>query len=223
MTGRFLARASIAVAVLAGLATHVTGGGVDPVRHMLSDSAVSPAGGALLGAACAALIVVAGTLAAAGGTHHRSRMVAGLLAVWAVALATIVLFPTNAPGTELTTTAVVHRWGAALTAVVPPMVGLLVARTRRLRTLSWLTAAAAAVFGAAHAPAVLWGAGVVPYAGLAERVLFGLILALLWWTADDLRPERAPAVRPEYQASQPPPEPRSSQALSAVHGGAEQS
>ena len=199
MTGRTVARVGIAVAVLAGLATHLAGGGVDPIRRMHSDSVASVPGAVLLGTACAALVVVAGALAAMARRGRRARVVVPLLTAWAAALVAIVVFPTNPPGTELTNAAVVHRYGAALTAVVPPIVGLLVARTRRLRTVSWLTAGAAAVFGAAHAPAVLSGADVVPYAGLAERVLFGLILALLWQAAHELdpRPARATSIEPE--------------------------
>jgi hypothetical protein len=193
MTPRMLARAGIAVAVLAGLATHLAGDGIDPIQRMLSDSAATVPGAVLLGTACAALVVVAGALAATARRGRRGRVVVPLLGVWAAALVAIVVFPTNPPGTELTNAAVVHRYGAALTAVVPPIAGLVVARTRRLRTVSWLTAGAAALFGAAHAPAVLSGADVVPYAGLAERVLFGLILVLLWQTAHDLGAEPVPA------------------------------
>jgi hypothetical protein len=192
MTSRILARAGIVIAVLAGLATHVTGGGVNPLNRMLSDSSASVPGAILLGTACAALVVVAAALVAEARHHRRARFVVPLLVLWAVALVAIVVFPTNLPGTELTDAAIVHRYGAGLTAVVPPIVGLVVARTRRLRTVSWLTAGAAALFGAAHVPAVLLGGDVVPYAGLAERVLFGLVFVMLWRTADDLVPPAAP-------------------------------
>jgi hypothetical protein len=182
--------------VLAGIATHLVGGGVDPVRRMLSDSVASTPGAVLLGTACAGLVAVAAALAVSMRRRPRARLVVTLLGVWAAALVAIVVFPTNPPGTELTDAAVAHRYGAALTAVVPPLVGLLVARTRRLRTVSWLTAGAAALFGAAHGPAVLMGADVVPYAGLAERVLFGLIVTLLWLVGREPTPAALPEAAP---------------------------
>ena len=49
------------------------------------------------------------------------------------------------------------------------------------------------LFGVAHGPAVLFGADVLPYAGLAERILFALILVVLALIARDLagRKDRA--------------------------------
>ena len=96
------------------------------------------------------------------------------------------LFPTNLPGTELTDSAIVHRYGAAVVAAVPPVIGLLVARSRRLRTASLITTGGVVLFGLAHGPAVLFGGAVMPYAGLAERILFALILVVLVLSARDL-------------------------------------
>lgn len=178
--------AGLTTTVLAGVAMHVTGT-VDPVHQMISDAAGSPQGLLLLAIACAGLVAVAGALAATAvrrGPHR--RLVPALLAVWAAALAAITIFPTNAPGTELDNAAIIHRYGAALTAAVPPIVGLLVARTRRLRTAAWVTGGAALLFGALHGPAVLLGGDVVPYAGAAERVLFALILVLLAMTGREM-------------------------------------
>lgn len=183
-----LAWAGLGLTVLAGVAMHLSGT-VDPVHHMISDVVAEPAGAMLLALACAGLVAVAGALATVAARHGpRRRLVPALLGVWAAALVTITVFPTNMPGTELTQSAVIHRYGAALTAVVPPVVGLLVARTRQLRNAAWTTAGAAALFAAAHGPAVLLGADVVPYAGLAERLLFALILVLLVLIGRDLRP-----------------------------------
>jgi hypothetical protein len=178
----------LAVAVVAGVSMHLVAG-IDPVNQMLSDAVVSVPGAVLLGTACAGLVLVAGVLAVRAARHGPwRRLVPALLGVWAAALAAIVVFPTNPAGMPVDTAAVIHRYGAAMLAVVPPIVGLLVARTRRLRTAAWTTAGAAALFGLLHGPAVLLGAGVVPYAGLTERVLFALILVLLALTARELRP-----------------------------------
>jgi hypothetical protein len=81
---------------------------------------------------------------------------------------------------------VLHRYGAAFAAAVPPVLGLLLARSRRLRTASLVTGGGAALYGAAHGPAVLFGADVLPYAGLAERILFALIFVVLALTVRDL-------------------------------------
>jgi hypothetical protein len=178
----------LAVAVVAGVSLHLVAG-IDPVNQMLSDAVVSVPGAVLLGTACAGLVAVAAALAVAAARHGpRPRLVPALLGVWAAALVAIVVFPTNPPGMPATTAAVIHRYGAAMLAVVPPIVGLLVAQTRRLRVAAWTTAGAAALFGLLHGPAVLLGSDVVPYAGLTERILFGLILVLLALTAGELRP-----------------------------------
>jgi hypothetical protein len=179
--------AALVVAVVAGLAMQAVGS-VDPMHQMLSDTVASWPGALLLAMACAALVVVAGCLAIGAGPARsvRTRVLHALLALWAAGLVAVAVFPTNLPGAELTDTAVLHRYGAALTAAVPPVLGLLVATGRRLRTAAQVTAGAAALYGAAHGPAVLFGADVLPYAGLAERILFALILVVLALTARDL-------------------------------------
>jgi hypothetical protein len=178
---------ALAVAVVAGLAMQAFGS-VDPVNQMLSDTVAAWPGALLLGLACAALVVVAGCLAIGAGPAGsvRARVLHALLALWAAGLVAVAVFPTNLPGTELTDTAVLHRYGAALAAAVPPVIGLLVAASRRLRTAAQVTAGATLLYGAAHGPAVLFGADVLPYAGLAERILFALILVVLALTARDL-------------------------------------
>lgn len=190
MTSRVIA-AGLTTTVSAGVLMHLTGT-VDPVHQMISDAAGSGPGTLLLGIACAGLVVVAGALAAAARRGRHRRLVPALLAVWAAALVAITIFPTNLPGTELDTAAIIHRYGAALTATVPPIVGLIVARTRRLRTAAWLAGGAAMLFGALHGPAVLLGGDVVPYAGAAERVLFALILVLLALTGREMAVSHSP-------------------------------
>jgi len=185
---------ALVVAVIAGLAMQAFGS-VDPVNQMLSDTVASWPGALLLGLACAALVVVAGCLAVGAGPARsvRIRLLQTLLALWAAGLAAVAAFPTNLPGTALTDSAVLHRYGAGLVVAVPPVLGLLVAVSRRLRTASLIAAGGAVLFGVAHGPAVLFGADVPPYAGLAERILFALILVVLALIARDLagRTDRA--------------------------------
>jgi hypothetical protein len=178
---------ALVVAVVAGLAMQVVGP-VDPVDQMLSDTVSSWPGALLLGLACAALVVVAGCLAVGVGPSRsvRARVLHALLALWVAGLVAVAVFPTNLPGTALTDAAVLHRYGAALTAAIPPVLGLVVATGRRLRATAQITAGAAVLYGAAHGPAVLFGADLLPYAGLAERILFALILVVLALTARDL-------------------------------------
>jgi hypothetical protein len=169
---------AVGVAATAGVGLH-TFGSVDAMHQMLSDAVVTPGGAALLGVAGAALVVAAGFLAVTARHTSHPALVRGLLAVWAGGIVALVLFPTNLPGTEVTTAAVVHRWGAAIAVAVPPVLGLLVARSGRLRTVSLVTGAAAAVYGLAHLPVLLAGADPFPYAGLYERVLLALTLAVV--------------------------------------------
>jgi hypothetical protein len=131
---------------------------------------------------------VAGCLAVGAGPARsvRTRVLQTLLTLWAAGLVAVAAFPTNLPGTELTDSAVLHRYGAGLVVAVPPVLGLLLAASRRLRTASLITAGGAVLFGVAHGPAVLFGTDVLPYAGLAERILFALILLVLALTARDL-------------------------------------
>ena len=178
--------AAVAVAAAAGIALHWIGS-VDAVNQMLSDTVSSAPGAALLGVACAALMVAAGCLAVGARHAARSRLVRGLLGLWSAGLAALAVFPTNLPGTAVTTGAVIHRYGAALAVAVPPVIGLLVARTRRLRTASLVTGGAAGLYGVAHVPSMVTGTEILPYAGLAERVVLGLVLLVVVMTTAALR------------------------------------
>jgi hypothetical protein len=177
---------AVAVAVVAGVALH-TFGSVDPVNQMLSDTVASAPGAVLLGVAGAALVVAAGFLAVGARHSDRPGLIRTLLGLWTAGLVALAVFPTNLPGTGVTTGALVHRYGAALAVAVPPIVGLVAARGRRLRTASLVTGGAAMIYGAAHAPAMLTGAEVMPYAGLAERVVLALVLTVVVLTAAELR------------------------------------
>lgn len=183
---------SVAAAIAAGAALH-TFGSVDAVHQMLSDTVSTPAGAALLGLACAALVAAAGFLTAAARHAPRPGPVRVLLGLWAAGLVALAVFPTNLPGTEVTTSTVVHRWGAALAVAVPPIVALLVAPSRRLRTAALVAGGMAAVYGLAHLPALVTGAAVLPYAGLGERLLLAADLLVVVLTGAHLGPRSARA------------------------------
>ncbi|GAA1023055.1 hypothetical protein Aple_098790 [Acrocarpospora pleiomorpha] len=177
---------SVAVTAAAGVGLH-TFGTVDPMHQMLSDTISTTAGAILLGVACAGLVAAAGFLAAAARHTPRPGVVRALLGLWAASLVAVVVFPTNLPGTELTMSGIIHRYGAAVAVAVPPLVALLVARTRRLRTAALVTGGMAAVYGVAHIPAIFAGAEVLPYAGLCERVLLAMVLLVVVLTSSDLK------------------------------------
>jgi hypothetical protein len=181
-----VAMTGLVVAVAAGIGLH-TFGSVDPVDQMLSDTVSSATGAFLLGVACVALAVTAGGLALGARHSHRPRLLRVLLGLWATGLVATAAFPTNLPGTAVNTSAVVHRYGAALAVAVPPIAGLVAARTRRLRTASLVAGGAAVLFGAAHLPAMATGTEVMPLAGLAERIVLGLILLVVVLTGTELR------------------------------------
>lgn len=52
-------------------------------------------------------------------------------------------------------------------------------RVRVLRGVGLAALAACVAFGVAHGPAVLFGAELFPYAGLAERILLALVLVVV--------------------------------------------
>jgi len=121
------ARVSLGVSAVAGVGLLVVGN-ADPLNEMLSD-AVRTVPGALLLMVAACGLAVSGMWLLAGVRRAlpRARAVSWLLGVWCASLVAVAFFPTNLPGTEPGTTAVVHRVGAALMAALPPLIALLVA------------------------------------------------------------------------------------------------
>jgi hypothetical protein len=180
--------AAVTVAAAAGVGLH-TFGPVDAMHQILSDSVATGAGTVLLATACAALAVAAGLLAVAAGRAGRHGPVPALFGLWAAGLIALAVFPTNLPGTEVTASAVVHRYAAATAVAVPPLVALLLARTRRLRAVAVLTGAAAALHGLMHVPTMIGdGTPTLPFAGLWERFLLALVLLLVLLISVELQP-----------------------------------
>ncbi|WP_045743682.1 DUF998 domain-containing protein [Actinoplanes rectilineatus] len=180
------ALAGLVLSAAAGAGMLVTGG-VDPMDQMLSDVVGSPAGAVLLAfSACALAVSAAWIAVGARRSLPRDPRLTGLLTCWGAGLVGVAVFPTNLPGAPVTVDAVVHRGSAAVVAVLPPVIALLVAQSagsRALRAAAFTTMAACAVFGAVNAPAFLGGTGLPPYAGLAERLLLAMVLLVTALTA----------------------------------------
>ncbi|MBM2614040.1 DUF998 domain-containing protein [Actinoplanes sp. LDG1-06] len=197
------AQLSLGTATVAGTGLLLVGD-VDPVNEMISD-AVQTVPGALLLMVAACGLASAGLwlLAGARRTLPRSPLLTTMLAVWCASLVAVAFFPTNLPGAEPGVAAVVHRVGAGLMAALPPLIALLVAdlagrrtpgepgRVRLLRAAGLTSLAVCVAFGALHGPAVLAGTGVLPYAGLFERILMALVIVVAglcaWVIADQER------------------------------------
>ncbi|MEV4714683.1 DUF998 domain-containing protein [Micromonospora sp. NPDC049374] len=165
-------------------------GDVDPVDQMVSESIRTVPGTVLLAlSACGLAAAGAWLLAGARRVLPPAWPLTVLLSVWCVSLLAVVVFPTNLPGTEPGVAAGLHRIGAALMAALPPLFALLIAkragrgadpaRIRWLRAAGWSAFAACVAFAAMNGPAVLLGQGLLPFAGLAERVLLALVLVVV--------------------------------------------
>nr|WP_221381927.1 DUF998 domain-containing protein [Actinoplanes polyasparticus] len=194
---------SLGVSTVAGVGLLVVGN-ADPLNEMLSDAVRTVPGALLLMvAACGLAVSEMWLLAGVRRALPRARAVSWLLGVWCASLVAVAFFPTNLPGTEPGVAAVVHRVAAALLAALPPLIALLVVeaagrraeagragpvhadgraeagRVRWLRVAGLSALAACVAFGAAHGPAVMFGAELFPYAGLAERILLALVLVVV--------------------------------------------
>ncbi|WP_418277256.1 DUF998 domain-containing protein [Isoptericola jiangsuensis] len=186
-------------------AAHVAGAGVvDPVADPVSFYAFVPGGALLVLVACLTLGLLGVVLVARGYT---AGLLAGVVPVAAigiflVSMVLVGLFPTDPPGTaSATTSAVVHRAGAATAFCVLPLVGLASTAGPRGRceTVEPLRRAGAAllsvvlVFLAIHLPLVALGSGIVAF-GLLERV--GLVLMTAYLALLAVQVDRAVSAGP---------------------------
>lgn len=185
--------AALSVAVVPMGVLHLVGStAVDPVGGPISDYVVVPGGYGLLGVSALALAVVGVLLL--GGVRAarlpRSRPVVALLGVWSAALVVVAVFPTNDPGTPMTVSAWIHRWGGAVMfTALPVVVGLVAARARA--AAHWAPAASAltgwtvvggagtAVFLLSQVPVGFGFGPALPGIGLLQRLVFALVLVLV--------------------------------------------
>jgi hypothetical protein len=185
-------------AAIAVGAAHVVGADVvDPVVDPVSFYAFVPGGGLLVLAGCLALGLLGVVLVSRGYDSGllRGPVPAVAIAVFAVSMVLIGIFPTDPPGTVVASaSAVVHRVSAATAFAVLPLVGLGSLRRRGtadrrlepLRRTGAVLLVIVVVFLAVHLPLVALGSGIVAF-GLLERVglvLMGGYLALLAFQVD---------------------------------------
>ncbi len=104
-------------------------GDVDPVDQMVSESIRTVPGAVRAGPGGVRLAAAGGwLLAGARRVLPPAWPLTLLLSVWCVSLVAVVVFPTNLPGTEPGVAAGLHRFGAALMAVLPPLFALLIVK-----------------------------------------------------------------------------------------------
>jgi hypothetical protein len=197
-TGRAWAAAAIVcfgLSVATALVLHVTqAAGVDPVRQVISDYALSPAAAEF--AFCVLTLAVGtGFLLAALGRAGLpvTRPVVALAGCWGAGLTLCAFFPTIPTGAPMTLSAEVHRYaGLVLFVSLPAAAGLLArsaaghpvhhtlaVRLRRHTDWAW---AALTVFLLSQLPVLLApsrGFDGPLFQGLAERLVFVVYLVLL--------------------------------------------
>lgn len=94
----------------------------------LSDYVVLTPGGGLLFALATGALALAALAIARGPAGPVGRV---LLLAWSVALVLVAVFPTNRPGTPADTSSTIHLLAGAVVFGLPPIVGLIVGRSRR--------------------------------------------------------------------------------------------
>ncbi len=182
----------------------------DPIRTTVSDLFHAPNGGWMF--PLAVLALAAGSARIMGRLFRDGRRAAGVLVgLWCIGLILVAAFPTDglAEATP-SVSAVVHRYGGLLMFVALPLAGMAAsgvrrrppgARTRRhaVRLLSIASAVMGVVFLVSQLPQMVPGSPLAALAlglrvpGLAERVAFVVLLALLAALARTATAETSPA------------------------------
>jgi hypothetical protein len=105
---------------------------VDPISWTISDYVVTlPYGIPLFAMTTGALALGAGALARGLGQRSGTRTVRTLLAIWAVAVLALAIFPTNLRGTPESLSSNIHLVAGAVVFAVLPIAGLALARWHR--------------------------------------------------------------------------------------------
>lgn len=184
----------VIVALVPMIATHLIGATtVNPFTQPISHYVFVP-GGYLMVAIGSFALAISALVVAIGLLRSRLRnpglgWASVLLIGFAVAMSLVGIFPTEPPGTEvLGIGATIHRWSAAFSFAVLPVIGMLVGRgTRgwtdtqypaRLLRLSRAVAISVGIFFMIHIPMILIGSA-IPLFGFLERVGFALMITNL--------------------------------------------
>lgn len=208
-----------AAALVPMVVVHFVGAGViDPIQQPISHYVFVPGGYAMV--FIGSFLLAFSALSIARGLL-RSRtagleLPARLLITFAVAMSLVGIFPTDPPDTvHLDAAATVHRWAAAYSFAVLPVIGLLVSRRlaavgdpvqpRRLRRLALGVCLVTGIFFAIHLPLVALGSQ-IPMFGLLERLGFAVMVSFMIMLAATLRSAdsgQSGAVTPEAAGPRP--------------------
>lgn len=140
---------------------HLNADGVaEPGGWTISDYVVTlPYGVPLFGMTAAALAIGAAALARGLAQQTRSQLLPTLLVVWATAVVTLAVFPTNPRGTPPNLSSNVHLIAGAVVFAVLPLAAWLLARRERRQVgrsvMSTVLAAVAATSGALSAALIV--------------------------------------------------------------------
>ena len=198
-TWALLAIVSFVAALLPMVYLHLESSGqLNPIRHTISDYVFANQGSRYFDTSLVALTVgsVALMVGLAGAGIVRGLLLTALVSVWCVGLAVALVFPTDPAPTVQSISGTVHRWAAIFFFPCLSAAGFLLARRCQL-TRGWerfapivlrLSMASTIVLGtfaliqlAINEPEMLPFLGFVKnYLGLAERILFGIDMALLF-------------------------------------------
>lgn len=183
----------LSTAALAPMITvHLLGAGIiDPVEQPISHYVFVPGGYAMVFIG-SFLLAFSAISIARGLLRSRTpglQLPARLLITFAVAMSLVGIFPTDPPDTiHLDAMATVHRWAAAYSFAILPVIGFLVSRRltplseaiqpRRLHRLALGVTVVTGAFFAIHFPLVAMGSQ-IPLFGLLERLGFVVMVSFM--------------------------------------------
>jgi len=204
------------------------GGQLSPLRHTISDYVFAHQGTKLFDSSALSLAIGSASLTTglANAGLVRGLPLTALFLVWCAGLTIAVLFPTDPVGGVQSLSGAIHRWAAIMFFPCLPMAGFLLAkrcqvtpgwehRAGTVLRLSVLSTIVLAVFAliqlSINRPDLMPFEHVLRnYLGLAERIAFGVDMALLFvlgatlwrWAPAKGAPPRVPAC-PQETGSDP--------------------
>ena len=179
-------------ALIPMITVHLLGAGaIDPIEQPISHYVFVPGGYAMVFIG-SFLLAFSAISIARGLLRSRTpglQLPARLLITFAVAMSLVGIFPTDPPDTiHLDSMATVHRWAAAYSFAILPVIGFLVSRRltplseaiqpRRLHRLALGVTVVTGAFFAIHFPLVAMGSQ-IPLFGLLERLGFVVMVSFM--------------------------------------------